>query len=215
MNSEHTVELCLAGQHYHKESSMKPFSLHMMCHLLYFICYAGFSVQSLLKTTANLLQLLLQSSNHYLLAGFSVQSLLKTTANFLQLLLQWPNHYLLGLHSKSNTAKWTEWNWRIHCFHFCMSICVSVGAHETQPNLRKSTDNYTINHPSPFLLPCTLPHPCLLPPSLLLTFPHPVPFPLTAASSLPLSGAPLSLAGGRGRGFLCSVTSVGLQVFYY
>jgi len=24
------------------------------------------------------------------------------------------------------SAKWTEWNWRIYCFHFCVSVCTHV-----------------------------------------------------------------------------------------
>jgi len=24
------------------------------------------------------------------------------------------------------SAKWMEWNWQIYCFHFCVSVCVSV-----------------------------------------------------------------------------------------
>jgi len=27
------------------------------------------------------------------------------------------------------SAKWTEWNWRIYCFHFCLSVCQCVCHH--------------------------------------------------------------------------------------
>jgi len=27
------------------------------------------------------------------------------------------------------SAKWTEWNWRIYCFHFCVRVCLKPGSH--------------------------------------------------------------------------------------
>jgi len=41
------------------------------------------------------------------------------------------------------SAKWTEWNWRIYCFHLCLSVSVCVCTHSVKfstfsPDLHKS-----------------------------------------------------------------------------
>jgi len=47
------------------------------------------------------------------------------------------------------SAKWTEWNWRIYCFHCCLSVClcVCVCAHSVQSTTVCVPP--TTHHPSP------------------------------------------------------------------
>jgi len=47
------------------------------------------------------------------------------------------------------SAKWTEWNWRTYCFHFCLCVCVSICEHSyLDANISKTAwDRLRPNYP--------------------------------------------------------------------
>ena len=65
-NSKDTSKHKSSNHYYYQTRSMKPFGKQTVFQLLYLICHAGFSANSLLQTAANLLHLLLQQCpNHH------------------------------------------------------------------------------------------------------------------------------------------------------
>ena len=58
------------------------------------------------------------------------------------------------------SAKWTEWNWRIYCFHFCLSVCLCVCVHSVQSSTVCVPP--TTHQLSPSCNPCLSPNPWLM-----------------------------------------------------